>query len=226
MAIQSSVSQIQKGQAAAQEQATQKSGSKSLGKDEFLKLLTTQLQFQDPTQPMDSTAFVAQLAQFSTLEQMSNTNDVLTKMLTGQGSSLQTTAASFVGKTAVFATNEVTLSQNKPVSIVADLAQPAGNVTAIIRDHANQTVRTMQFTAVPSGPNTFTWNGLNDSGNALPDDTYSVELTATSIDGKPVALTQKGSAPITGVVFDSTGTPKFMAGGSLLNLSEISELDE
>jgi flagellar hook assembly protein FlgD len=126
MAVQSTIAQIQSAGAAAQQTAAKTTtGSNALGKDEFLKLLTAQLQQQDPTQPMDSTAFVAQLAQFSSLEQMNNVNDTLTKMLTSQGTSLQTTAASMVGKTAVFSTDQVSLTQGTPATITATLSQAA-----------------------------------------------------------------------------------------------------
>jgi len=225
MAIQSTISEIQNSQVAAQQQQAKKNDPTALGKNEFLKLLTTQLQYQDPTQPMDSTAFVAQLAQFSTLEQMTNTNDTLVKMLTGQATALQTTAAAFVGKTAVFNTDQVALTEGKSATITANLAQTAANVTMTILDSNGETVRTVGLGACPSGLNAFTWDGHDDGGDLLPPGIYTVQLVATGLEGKPVALTQSGSAPITGVVFGN-GAPKFIAGGSLLQLSDISELNE
>jgi flagellar basal-body rod modification protein FlgD len=125
MAVSSTVSQIQSASAATQAASAAKDSNSALGKDAFLKLLTTQLQYQDPTQPMDNTAMVAQLAQFSSLEQMSDVNTNLTKMLTAQGTALETTAAGLVGKTAVFSTNEVGLTEGKTATISATLSQAA-----------------------------------------------------------------------------------------------------
>src|SRR5512138_1042562 len=82
-------------------------GSDKLGKNEFLKILTVQLANQDPTKPMDSNAFVAQLAQFSALEQQQNTNDTLTKMLTLQQASAGTNAVAMVGKDAIYDSNQM-----------------------------------------------------------------------------------------------------------------------
>ena len=225
MAVQSTISEIQSAGATAQQQAASTTGSTTLGKNEFLKLLTAQLQQQDPTQPMDSTAFVAQLAQFSSLEQMNNVNDTLTKMLTSQSTSLQTTAASMVGKTAVFTTDEVSLTQGKTATITANLSQAAANVNLVIQDSDGNNVRVVALGACPAGTNRFTWDGLDDKGKALPTDTYTSQILATDLNGKSISLTQNGSARITGITFDN-GTPKFLAGGSTLELSDISELDE
>src|ERR1039458_8712701 len=125
MAIQSTISQIQSAATTAQQATATKNDPSQLGESDFLKLLTTQLQQQDPTQPMDNTAMVAQLAQFSALEQMTNVNTTLTQMLTGQGTALEATAASMVGKTAIFNTDQVSLTQGKTATITANLSQAA-----------------------------------------------------------------------------------------------------
>jgi flagellar basal-body rod modification protein FlgD len=70
----------------------------TLGKDDFLRLLTTQLQHQDPLQPMDAQAFIAQLAQFTSVEELDGLGKKLDTMLLGQASSNQLTTASLVGK--------------------------------------------------------------------------------------------------------------------------------
>jgi flagellar basal-body rod modification protein FlgD len=225
MAIQSTVSQIQSAATAAQQQAAQKDDPTALGKDDFLKLLTTQLQQQDPTQPMDNTAFVAQLAQFSSLEQMSNVNDTLTKLLTAQGTSLQTTAVGMVGKTAVFNTDQVSLTSGQTATITVNLPQAAGNVNLVIQDSAGNTVRVAALGPMMSGNNNIVWDGLNDSGNPLPTATYTAQVDATDINGKSISSTQYNRAQITGMTF-TNGTPQLLAGGTTLQLSDITELDQ
>jgi flagellar basal-body rod modification protein FlgD len=225
MAIQSTVSQIQSAAAATQQAAATKNDPSQLGESDFLKLLTTQLQQQDPTQPMDNTAMVAQLAQFSALEQMTNVNTTLTQMLTGQGTALEANAAGMVGKTAIFTTDQVSLVQGKTATITANLSQAATNVTLTIQDGTGQTVRTIGEGACASGNNTFQWDGNDDKGNPLADGNYTAQVLATDINGKSVSLTQNGSAPITGVIFNN-GTPEFLAGGSTLKISDISQLNQ
>lgn len=226
MAVSSTISQIQSAGTAAQDASNKAAGSDTLDKDAFLKLLTTQMQQQDPTQPMDSTAFVAQLAQFSTLEQMSNTNDTLTKMLTGQTTALKTTAAGFVGKSAVFESDEVTLEDGKTASINANLSQAAGNVAVVITDDEGNKVRTLSLGPAAAGNHTFTWDGHDDSGTQMAAGTYTATVTATDLTGKAITVTQTSSATITGISFGSDGTPTFHAGGATVGLSDITELDE
>ena len=225
MAIQSTISQIQSAGTDAQAAAAKADDPTALGKNEFLKLLTTQLQNQDPTQPMDNTAFVAQLAQFSSLEQMNNVNDTLTKLLTAQGTSLQTTTANMVGKTAVFNTDQVPLTAGTPVTISANLSQIATNMNLIIQDSDGNTVRVAALGPAPAGNNDIEWDGFDDGGAQLPTGTYTAKLAATDINGKTIPLTEFRRAPITGMTFNN-GTPQLLAGGSVLQLSDITELDE
>jgi flagellar basal-body rod modification protein FlgD len=224
MSVQSTISEIQSAGATAQQQAASKD-STTLGKDDFLKLLTTQLQQQDPTQPMDNTAFVAQLAQFSSLEQMNNVNDTLTKMLTAQGTAQQTAASSLIGKSVVFNTDEVALVEGDTATIKADLSAPAATVTITIQDSTGATVSTIKNGACQSGPNRFQWDGCDNDGKPLPTGVYTTTVQATDLEGNFVPLTVSGSARITGVTF-TDGTPQFIAGGTTLQLSDISELDE
>jgi flagellar basal-body rod modification protein FlgD len=227
MAIQSTIAQIQSAASAAQQStAAPKNNTADLGESDFLTLLTTQLQYQDPTQPMDSTAFVAQLAQFSALEQMTNVNTTLTSMLTAQSTALQTTAADFLGHTAVFNTDQVSLQQGQPATITADLSAAAANVNITIQDQNGDTVRTLAEGPAAAGVDTFTWDGNDDNGNSLASGTYTVQIAATDSNGNAISLTQSGSAQITAVSYDSSGTPTFIAGGTSVSLSEISQIDE
>ncbi len=227
MAVSSTISDIQSAAAATQQQAdaAKASSGTTLDKNSFLTLLTEQMKNQDPTQPMDNTAFVAQLAQFSALEQMTNVNSNLTTLISAQGTSLQTTAASMIGKTAVFQSDSVVLQADSPAVFTANLSQAATNATAVVQDSNGNTIRTLQLGACSSGLNHFSWDGKNDSGNTVNPGTYTVNVTASDINGTPISLTQNGSALITGVTYVN-GTPEFQAGGQTLKISDISELDE
>src|SRR5215213_6921849 len=88
-------------------------GSSALGKDEFLKLMMAQLAQQDPTAPSDSNAFVAQLAQFSSLEQMQNVNSSLQSLLIGQASQNNSGAVNLVGKDILYKTDKIHLEQGE-----------------------------------------------------------------------------------------------------------------
>jgi len=228
MAVESTISQIQSTQSVAAEAAnkSKSSGSSELGKDEFLKLLTEQMKHQDPTQPMDNTAFVAQLAQFSTLEQMDNSNQTLTKMLAGQVTALQTTAASYVGKSAVFKTDEVSIEKGGKATITADLAEAAADVSITIKDANGNTVRTEDIGSQPAGKFSFDWDGYDKNGEEVASGTYTVAVAAQDKDKNAIAVSQTYSSKITGISFDSDGNPTFHAGGTTIGLSDITELDE
>jgi flagellar basal-body rod modification protein FlgD len=201
-------------------------GSNALGKDEFLKILTAQLANQDPTAPMDSNAFVAQLAQFSALEEQQNTNDTLTQMLALQSANNQTGAVSVavasVGKYATYNASQMTLSANGNISVSATLAAPATDVEMEVDDANGKQVRRQPFGPM-AGTNTLTWDGCNDSGVAQPPGSYTIKVTATDASGNPVAVTQQSSGLITGVTFQN-GVTQLIIGGTLVSLSDVNQI--
>ena len=207
------------------QQPTGATGSNALGKNEFLKILTAQLANQDPTAPMDSNAFVAQLAQFSALEQQQNTNDTLTQMLALQQSSSQTNAVAMVGKEAVYNASQMDLSAGGKVSVDATLAATAGDVIMEVDDASGNVVRRQSFGPLTAGVHTLTWDGLNDSGVAQLPGTYHVSASATDLTGNPVSVTQQSRGRITGVSFQN-GTAQLMIGNTTISLSDIVELQE
>ncbi|MGB8296570.1 MAG: flagellar hook capping FlgD N-terminal domain-containing protein [Polyangia bacterium] len=214
----------------AVQQPADATGSDALGKDEFLKILTAQLANQDPTAPMDSNAFVAQLAQFSALEQQQNTNDTLTQMLTLQQSSGQTgnvsVAVAAVGKQATFNASQMTLSAGGTISVNANLASAATTVKMVVADANGNTVQSTTLDPMAAGNNTVTWNGLNDAQQAQPPGTYSIQVYATDVNGNPVTVTEQASGLVTGVAFQN-GTAQLMINNNTpVSLSDIISIQQ
>jgi flagellar basal-body rod modification protein FlgD len=176
---------------------------KSLGQEAFLKLLVAQLQHQDPLNPQESFEFVAQLAQFSSLEQTIGINDRLDQ-LAMQNQGLQNSQVTdLVGKHATVKGSIVTLqSQGTLVPISFTLDQAANGATVVIRDAAGRSVRTLPVAARAAGTVTVQWNGQNDAGVAQRAGPYQVTVTASNAAGGPVPVTQQTTGLVTAVSFD------------------------
>jgi flagellar basal-body rod modification protein FlgD len=175
---------------------------------------------------MDSNAFVAQLAQFSALEEQQNTNDTLTQMLALQSTNNQTGAVSVavasVGKYATYNADQMTLSPGASISVSATLASPATDVEMEVDDANGHQVRRQSFGPM-AGTNTLTWDGHSDSGIAEPAGTYTIKVTATDASGKPVSVTQQSSGLITGVTFQN-GITQLMIGNTPVSLSDVNQI--
>jgi flagellar basal-body rod modification protein FlgD len=216
--------------AAAQTTGTQSSqtqGSNQLGKDAFVKLLLAQLANQDPTSPVDSQAFVAQLAQFANVELLQSANSRLDSILYAQAAGNQTTVASLVGKEVVYRADTVTLTAGQSTSVQVNLASKADQVTAVVTDSSGKTVRTMNVGACDKGASSIPWDGRDDAGNQLPAGDYKVNVTAATKDGTNVTVEQRARARVTGVSFEN-GYPELVlnSGSQRIKLSDVIEVDE
>jgi flagellar basal-body rod modification protein FlgD len=196
-----------------------------LGKDDFLKIFLAQLSQQDPTAPVDSTAFVAQLAQFSSLELQENANTDLEGLMTGQAAAQQTNVTNLVGKDVTFSSNSISLTSGQSATINAGLGTDAANVTAVITDSTGKTVRTLTLGANAAGPVSVVWDGRNDQGNALPSGTYQAAVTAAGAGGVSVAVTQTQTGEVSGISFTG-GTTQLLVGASTVQLSTITQITE
>lgn len=199
-------------------------GSNRLGKDEFLKLLTAQLQNQDPLSPTDNQQFIAQLAQFSSVEQAEGTNTRLDSLLMAQSSSNQTTTATFIGKDVVFKSDKVGLTDTGAV-MMAELSNSAKKITATISDSTGKVVRNLTFDDVSAGSLQLPWNGLSDAGTQLPKGTYSVKFEATDVQGNSVTINSQGKARVTGVSY-SSGYPELIVNNVHVKLGDIVQVME
>jgi flagellar basal-body rod modification protein FlgD len=195
----------------------------SMGKNDFMKLLMAQLSQQDPLNPMDNTEFVAQLTQFTNLEQMQSVNSNLETLIAAQGSAQQTAATSLLGKDVLFRTSAVTLNSMQGVNTSAVLSGPASVAVSVV-DSAGKVVRTMDLGQRQAGALTFSWDGKDDRGNSVPFGNYSMKYTAKNDAGDNVLVESRARQRVTGISF-ANGSPQLLTPGGNVNLSDIIEVN-
>ena len=170
-----------------------------LGKDQFMTLLVTQLQNQDPLNPMDSTGFTAQLAQFSSLEQLQNVNSNLSYLSVTQASLSNAQAVSFIGKTVIASISELSVQNGTADSICFDLQGDAAAVKIGIYDAAGNLVSTIDKAKMAAGEQTVDWDGLNQDGIEVPDGKYRFEVSAVDTGNQAVGVNTYTSGKVTSV---------------------------
>jgi len=170
-----------------------------LGRDEFLQLLVTKLENQDPLSPMEDEDFVAQLAQFSSLEQMNNiadgidTSNELDLMMTQ--SINNTMATDLIGNEIEAQYEGIWVDGDEEPKITFTLTSAAQELTFTISDSEGETVATFTETNLPAGVNSVYWDAKDSMGNTVDDGYYTVEVTGTDTNGQTmdVDLAVKGT---------------------------------
>jgi len=145
----------------------------------FLTLLTTQLQNQDPLNPMDNSQMTTQLAQINSLQGIQNLNTTLTSLLSSYNTSQALQAAGAIGSQVLAKGNALTLSKGASQG-GATLASAADSVTVTIKDSTGKVVNTEDLGKQSAGTIAFNWDGKNASGTQLADGNYSFAITATN----------------------------------------------
>ena len=201
--------------------------TKVLGKDEFMELLTVQLQHQDPLDPMNNEEMIAQLAQFSSLEQLENMNAnlessinldlMLTQVLNN------TAAAGLIGKTVVAVGNMVALDDADVVPINFDLASDAHRVVVTVYDENGTAVRTIEAENLQSGRNDVSWDGTGTNGSRLSEGTYTFEVQAFDGEDNPIGVTHLVVGEIDKAKF-ADGEAMVILSGLEVPISEIIEI--
>ncbi|MGQ9603164.1 MAG: flagellar hook assembly protein FlgD [bacterium] len=199
---------------------------RSLGKDDFLRLLTVQLQYQDPLSPLGNEDMIAQLAQFSSLEQLENINKnllvstdlnlLLTQVLNN------TAAVGLVGKEIVAKSSSICLDDGR-AEIAFDLAEPATKVVIEISDGQGVDVRKIEISDPSKGWNTIAWDGKDNSGRDCSKGTYRVEITAFGKDGEVTNVSGKVKGTVDSVRFVN-GEAVFIIKGVMVGISDILEV--
>ncbi|MFL9877435.1 flagellar hook assembly protein FlgD [Herbaspirillum rhizosphaerae] len=190
----------------------------------FLKLLTVQMQNQDPTNPMDNSQLTTQLAQLSTVSGISQLNTTLAALMSNLGTSQSLQAANMIGHSVLAPGNNVTLTSDtskdasgndvttQKAVFGVQLASAADSVKITIRDSAGNVVHSLDLGSQAAGTVPIIWNGATDAGTQAQDGTYTFDVTATSA-GASVGATALAFGTVASV---STGTD-----GVKLNVSNI-----
>ena len=174
--------------------------------DTFLKLLTTQLKHQDPLEPLKSSEFVAQLVQFSQVEQSIKANKNLEKILAAQSANQAAASLSYIGKTVAAKGNTVPL-KNGNAEFTYALAEKAENTLIIITNDKGDLVFSAEGNT-DAGKHSFVWDGLDKNGNLAPDGAYKITVSARTADDDIIDTTINVVAQITGI--ETTGDELFL----------------
>lgn len=181
-------------------------------KEEFLNLLVAQLQNQDPLEPQSGAEFVAQLAQFASIEMGLETNQRLAAIEAGQASLTSASMTQMVGKDVTTRVDSFRLSQGGTVPpIRLDLDGDVKSVQVVVRDEAGNEIKTISMGAATSGEHALAWDGTAN-GAPLKPGAYSIEITATAADGSAVDAHAITSGRVDALEF-SDGETLFSMGG-------------
>lgn len=199
--------------------------------DRFLKLLVTQLQNQDPLNPMDNDQITSQMAQLSTVNGINQLNNTLLA-LSGQidiGQSMQ--ATSLIGRSVLIpgeaiklGTNATDPSLREATPFGIDFMAPAANTTVQITDASGKVVRTIELADQKVGVVSVTWDGNNDLGEAVPDGEYVVKVKAVDADGKEVLAEALTSGGVRSVVYTADGLKLDLGLGKQVSLFDIRKI--
>lgn len=199
-------------------------GNDKLDKDAFFKLMLAQMKNQDPTNPLKPHEMSAQLANFSSLEQMSNINQTLTEMKNGQKPTEQFQVISLIGKAVAGDSGKVVRSKgDKDHDVNFSLPKAAAEVEVKVRNSAGDLVRTYALKNLKEGANRVTWNGLDDKSAATPPDEYSVFIEAKGSDGRKMAVKTDFEGVITGVNYTPEG-PVMLVGNQTVRLKDLRKI--
>ncbi|WP_166364024.1 flagellar hook assembly protein FlgD [Pseudomonas akapageensis] len=187
---------------------------KALGKDAFLQLLVTQMKNQNPLDPQDNSEFVAQLAQFSSLEGITTLNDSVTAIAGTFKSSQALQASSLVGRSVIAQTDKAAVDTTKSFTGTAVIPESVSAATVKISDKDGKLIKTIELGSQSAGNASFVWDGTNDAGAKVDPGTYTFAAT-TTIDNKATSLVTYLPATVNSVTLSQTG------GEMMLNLAGL-----
>jgi flagellar basal-body rod modification protein FlgD len=205
-------------------QAVGATGSQQLAGnfDTFLQLLTTQLQNQDPLDPLDTDQFTEQLVEFASVEQQVDMNTNLQTLISLQQTSEATSAMQFIGSSVTLGGNTATLSSSSPATWSISSPSPATG-TVSVTNSSGQVAYTGTV-SLNSGNNSFSWNGQGSNGVSWPAGTYTLSVNATGANGQPVTTTSQIQGVVSGVNL-SQSPPQLIINGQSYPISAVQSIN-
>jgi len=196
-----------------------------MGKEDFLTLLVAQLQHQDPLNPAESTEFTAQLAQFSSLEQLQNIETTLNGFELYQSTLNNIQSSGFIGKTVTATGSMFGVNEGNPDPIRFDLVNDADSVYIQIYDSTGGFVTDVQAGARQAGEQQLAWDGRDSNGTTVSDGAYTFNVMAMNADGNIVSSNSYTTGVITGVDY-KTGATNLLINDREVPISTVIRIEE
>lgn len=199
-------------------------GNDKLDKDAFFKLMLAQMKNQDPTNPLKSHEMAAQLASFSSLEQMQNMNTTLTELKNGQKPSEQFQVLQLLGKAVAGDSSKVSrMKGDKSHEFVFNLPMPAKEVDIRVKNSDGEVIKSYKLNSLKQGENRLPWNGQNENGNTVPEGDYQFFIDAKNDQGQKLAIKTEFEGTISGVNYSPEG-PVLMIGNQTIRLKDVKKI--
>jgi len=196
-------------------------GKKTLDRNDFMTLFITQMQHQDPLEPMDSTDMASQLAQFSNMEATMKMSDNLEKLLGYQVSQNNLQLLTLIGKEVQGAGNTMGVVAGAVSTTQYTLADAANSCRIEIYDSAGRMADTVELGYVASGIQDFTWDATTPSGTVVPDGQYTYKVVAVNALGQKVDVDYRSTGKVTGVNFDGGKAQVTVDKSVTMNVADI-----
>lgn len=196
-------------------------GKKTLDRSDFMTLFITQMQHQDPLEPMDSTDMASQLAQFSNMEATMKMSDNLEKLLGYQVSQNNLQLLTLIGKEVQGAGNTMGVVEGKVSTTQYTLADAADSCRIEIYDSAGRMADTVELGYAASGLHDLTWDATTPSGTVVDDGQYTYNVVAINALGQKVDVDYRSTGRVTGVNFDGGKAQVTVDKSVTMNVADI-----
>jgi flagellar basal-body rod modification protein FlgD len=203
----------------AASQTTGTASSVKATKDDFLKLLVTQMRYQDPMNPMDNAQMTSQIAQLNTVEGINQLNATVTNLQASLMASQSMQSASLIGKTILADGNAINL-QSGSASLSMRLEGPAESVVVDVINSGGRIIKTANLGANAAGIQTFTWDGSTNEGGVAPNGQYTFQVNAKKLN-QAVVITPLTQATVSGVELTSAGPQLSLNNGTNIAMSTV-----
>ncbi len=203
-----------------------KVGNNALDKDAFFKLMLAQIKYQDPTSPMKSDQMAAQLAQFTSLEQLTNINTKLDDLAKAQQPATQYQALNFIGKSVSADSSKIVRGVgDKNHDLRFNLPLDSEKTVITIKNDVGEDVKTYELNGLRKGENKIAWNGLDKQDGATRAGEYYFEVSAVGKNGQKIAAETSYAGTVTGVNYTSEG-PVLMIGNQSIKMKDVQKIED
>jgi flagellar basal-body rod modification protein FlgD len=184
---------------------------KQLDKDDFMRIMISEMKHQDPTKPMDADKMATQMAQLTTVEQIKNMSASIDRLGDKNGASDRLAMSSMIGKTVTVDKSRFNHTKGTIAPINFELPEASQKVKLSVLDERGEEVITKELEPQPAGLNIYNWDGINSSGVQVKSGNYTVRVDAEGVTGNKLKNNPISKETIVGVSFEN-GETNFLVG--------------